>query len=110
MTEEKTAREQFADHLQSHDWWFGMSDDYRYWSAGRASYDGLCEAHRRLAPPWTMAELRGWALGMVDDLFGPVESGGHRRRSDGTGRIYADAADLISRETADQITRWMEEG
>jgi hypothetical protein len=109
MTEEetRTPRQRFADHLESHDWWYGMSDDHRYWSAGSASFAGLSETHRRLAPPWTLAELRSWALGMVSDLFGPEERG-QCTRIDGTGRRYSPASELISRDTADQISRWME--
>ena len=108
MTEEKTARQQFADHLQSHDWWFGMSDDYRYWSAGRASYDGLKDKHRRLAPPWTLGELRAWALGLTLDKYGPEEDG-RCQCLDGRGVSMA-RSELITPAEADEITRWMEEG
>ena len=105
MTQEKTDRQILSAHLRGHDWWYMMSDDHRYYRAGEMSLSGLRDKIRRLDCPWTLGELRAWALGMTSDLYGP-EVDGFCPRLDRRGS--ARASQLIPRILADEINHWME--
>jgi hypothetical protein len=103
-----TTRKELKTHLEGHDWWYGMSDDHRYYRRGADSLAGLRQKIREIVPPWTLGELRSWSLRMVTSRYDAPQADGWAYPLQGNGApVKADQ--LIDDETDAQIQAWLDD-
>ena len=108
----KHTRINLRDHLRNHDWWYGMSDDHRYWRSGETSLASLRDKIKHLEPPWDLGTLKAWALGLLRERYNRPEdakgqSSGWCYPLEGNGApVRSDA--LITSALASEISAWME--
>ena len=103
-------RQDFADALRRHDWYYAYSDDHRYWTRGRDQAAALRTSHTALECPFDMATLRKWAHNMIVDRFAedsPDEWYPSPRKYKCTAPSRR--ADLMTHAEWTDVSQWMEE-
>ena len=99
-------RQQLAQMLRGHDWYYAMSDDSRYYHAGRQTRDEIHILITRLQCPFSLSDLRGWALEFTTERFDPPGDNGYCHSKQGNAYIHHSA--LISPEQCERISAWLE--
>ncbi len=99
----------FGAKLRSHDWYFGYSDDHRYWTRGRTQLKELNAMHENLSCPYDMKVLKQWAHDMIVENFAEESPGEWYLQP----RKYKCAAptrreDLMTQKEWDVIQEWFD--
>lgn len=97
------------ERLKKHDWYWGYSDDHRYWTRGRKEAAAIRNHMERLSCPYSIDELRKTVLEMVFEDFAEEEPGNWYRQP----RKYKNIAptkreELLYRADQLQIYAWLE--
>lgn len=96
-------REDLKSRLQAHDWYYGYSDDHRYWSAGQNQKEHIHNLYNQLMPPFELVQLRAWALHLVQgELVQGID--GHWRKGNSAS---VSTAETITPDTFDRIEKWL---
>jgi hypothetical protein len=95
--------------LQRHDWFWGYSDDHRWWKKGRKEDTSLRASLSQCKCPYGMSDIRCAVLNMIEEDFKKEEDGYWYRQP----HVYKNVAgvnksDLISRSYAQEIISWLE--
>ena len=92
-------REELKTSLQAHDWYYGYSDDHRYWSAGQNQKARIQALFNVLSPPFELMQLRAWALRLVQgELVQGID--GHWRKGNSAS---VSTAETITAQMAGEI-------
>ena len=103
-------RAEFGTKLKQHDWYYGYSDDHRYWTRGRDQAAVLRVAHKELDCPWDMGTLQKWAFKMIVEEFAEEVPGSNEWfRQPRKYKCVAPVKheELITQAQHDEITNWM---
>ena len=105
-------RSEFARKIRGHDWFYGYSDDHRYWTAGRKQAQVLRAMHSELDCPFSLGSLQKWAHKMILEHFAEENPGEWYRQPRHPHYRIAPSTreDLITQKEFDEITNWMSVG
>ena len=97
------------ERLRRHDWFWGYSDDHRWWKKGRQEDVSLRDSLSQCKCPYGMSDIRRAVLNMIEEDFKKEEDDYWYRQP----HVYKNVAgvrrsDLISRSYAQEIISWLE--